>query len=823
MIRYQILFNRSFSASTTSTFSQQLLVNTEESEAFDEKIFSSQQELTLQREYYGYEVQTGVGLVNDLNVKSYLNNPANEQIALEFISYLTASTSLEEFRDIYYDNKKLSDFFNDFYRKIKIYSNQGASQRIVDPTIDLVESKEKIIGRDRVYTKTNSNTSYISKTISANGNVSNSLQANLLPSDTINFSGNDESYYVNIPISRKRIDFYSDDFREYFVDTCDGNITYNRYVYYNTFSLTPYQANIDALIQRQNELNLTTGPDINKINYLKSLLPVNYLDSEGNIRTMPQNTPLTSNQTQATSTQGGLFNISSPQTIIILPQNNQSYSLNNFQDFNEFKTFFNFTYQAWTPSIPGFNDSNKKYIYQQIIDLAMQTNSLFVQQSAGNSGSMSSMQTTMVGPPGMVLCEFTFVPVPNFFSQSYLGQEFDSLVVNQYSIQILHAYPNKVDSVILKYEPFSSATIGPDDNFSLIGFDSNLVNDPYQSEVTINFSQNESVKSVNINIYKNMPERLPMVFSLRPASNPNQVCQYLIVYLELFFNVSKYSFYDEIKVTQSEICNVMYNGFVTKKFNDNFLEIQRPDEFPISFQNSQGFSIQSNFQDINIEDVNNKILNVFYDLNVNFYTISTFLGVPLSGIYNIYTWGSYLFGTEDAFSDVDLIVVADSQFEVRQFKRNGIDMAIYNPTGFQKQIDEFVSKIFNETVLTDRAFTVFNSNEEKYKILERIKFTSNATKQKIKTKASEFRNERWTKSEEAFVRGDFDAYHKRLWSIFRNLNFGIQYLKNGKIDDVRAANSYLDEIKSKNFQTWGQVTTYFYPKIQLLYSELLGL
>lgn len=813
MLRYQILYNRSYSSSTQTVLNQQIFANQEEAASEEETLFKSQQELVLEREYYSYETQTGVGLVNDLNVKSYLNNPANESIALEFLSYLTGTTSLEEFRDIYYDNKKLAEYFNDYYRKIKVYSNQGVTTRTVDPSIDLVESKNRLIGRDRLYTKTNPNTGYIAQNIGLNGMNGNLAQTNLIPTDTINFSGDDESYYINIPITRKRIDFYSDDFREYFRDCCDGNIIYNRYTYYNGFTENSMYLNFEALVQRQNQFGRTTGPDPKSVKYLKSLLPVNFLNQKGEVRSMPlaqPSAPIQTNQGQ--------------NSIIILPQNNSSNSLNNFEDFNQFQTFFNFQYQGWTPYITNSIQTNQKYIYQQIVDLVMQTNSLFTQQIVGGSGSMASMQNVVyTGPPDMVLCEFSFFVIPSPFTQNYLGKKFDDLVTNQYTIGILNASPQTPKSVILKYESFSSVSMGPDDGFNYVSFDSSLTNDPYQTEITVNFIQNQSYKPININIYKSMQDKVPMVFSLRPSNNPNQICQYIIIYLEKFYQIKTYNFYDEIKVTQSEICKLMYNCFVDKKFDDNFLEIQRPDEFPVKFQNNQGFFVQKKFTDINVLDINNKLLNLFYNQTFTFYTISTIAGVPESGIYNIYTWGSYLFGTDDAFSDVDLIVVADGQDEIRQVKRNGVDIAIYNPTGFQRELSEFVSKIFNGIVPNDRVFTVFNSTDDRYKILERIKFVSNVSKQTIKTKAKEFKDERWAKAEEAFAIGDVDAYQKRLWSIFRNLIFAIQYVKNGKIDDITAANGYLNSIKSTNFQTWGQAATYFTPRIQLLYSRLLAL
>ena len=99
MQKFEILYNIAFSANTDTdalleTVQQDILYETQQNVGFDQ-------------EYFSYTSQVGVGIVNDLNVKAYLDMPQNEKIAIDFVDYLKILLTLDEFRDLFYDNKKL--------------------------------------------------------------------------------------------------------------------------------------------------------------------------------------------------------------------------------------------------------------------------------------------------------------------------------------------------------------------------------------------------------------------------------------------------------------------------------------------------------------------------------------------------------------------------------------------------------------------------------------------------------------------------------------------------------------------------------------------
>ena len=113
MQRHTILINKRFSADTQPTVTtltgggQSYLVN--------------------QDSYYLNNVGgLNLGIVNPTNVRSYLNDSANQAIINAFFSYLTGNTNQDQFREIFYSDQKLSNVFNSYYAQ-SIFSGQPSS------------------------------------------------------------------------------------------------------------------------------------------------------------------------------------------------------------------------------------------------------------------------------------------------------------------------------------------------------------------------------------------------------------------------------------------------------------------------------------------------------------------------------------------------------------------------------------------------------------------------------------------------------------------------------------------------------------------------
>lgn len=820
MQKFEILLNRAFSATTIQRQNGQTIATTE---AIVEEvpIFSSQQVPSFQQEYFTYLQQNGVSLVNNLNVKSYLNNPKNQSITVEFVNYLSGTSSSQEFLDILYDDNKLSEYFNEYYRKFYTYSNQGTNDLIADPSINLQETKKKITEQDRLYVKTNSLTNYYLSEFDSTGKlIASPRNFVLLPTDEKNFSGKNESYYVNIFIEQGRKTFFSDDFSEFYKDVCDGVVPYNKYSYTNQFQSQRTFGNFSWLESVQSQFNLSLGPSQSSVDNLRQLMPVNFLNRNvSNQDISAEGSPV---MNESDTLQSSIFQDSYGYIALPVPSFSGVTGILSFSNFTDFANYTGFYYESWSPDRSSFaDDSNasQKYIYQQLVsyvDVYNQNLALLVVAGQGKGSGPSN-------PPKPISCRFEKVPDP--YNQNYLGQRFNPLITDTYRIRVLNTLGTE-ESVKIKWEPCSVGTLGPDDGFNYISFDINGNVDPTVTTIDLFFSPTDQFFDVYLNIYKNWPVRTPMVFSLRKYDRPNMILEFLVIYLEEFFPLETYNFSEKIDVTSYDVCNLLYNSFVYRNFNDNFLEFQRPDSINVNFVNSTGITLQQSFDQVlmsMVPAINSKLLSLFSNVQIDIYSIARIIGVPVSGIYNIYVWGSYLFGTQDEYSDIDLIIVADSPTPVRQVKIEGIDIAVYTPQRFQMELEEVVVEMYNQTNSSDRVFTVYNLSNQDFKILERISFYAENSKAEIKRKALQFKTERWAAVEEAFFNGNLEAWQKRLWSIFRNLVFSTQVVRDGQITDVNAANTYLDEIKSKSFNNYLSLVQYFNPKIENLYGTLISL
>lgn len=89
-------------------------------------------ELTSLNNYLVYSSSIGGEIVDEFNVRSFLDNPDNSEIANNFILYLENNATQTEINEIVYDNKKLADIFNDFYNKTVRDSTQ--------PDVTLIQS-----------------------------------------------------------------------------------------------------------------------------------------------------------------------------------------------------------------------------------------------------------------------------------------------------------------------------------------------------------------------------------------------------------------------------------------------------------------------------------------------------------------------------------------------------------------------------------------------------------------------------------------------------------------------------------------------------------
>ncbi len=535
------------------------------------------------------------------------------------------------------------------------------------------------------------------------------------------------------------------------------------------------------------------------------------------------------NNTAQIVLEDGIY-FSSPAQVINIPQPSNDNQIQNFRGFNVFKQYFNWNYRSYSPNFNSVQDINQNYIYQSVIDLSAQINTLIdssnpnLSLSIRQSRSMSMGSNNNSNVPNLTRCEFEFVQDQNWYNLDYIGQIYDPLNTNQLSISIKHNFPNKRDKVILNYEYFSPSLLGPDDGISAFNL-ANPNNDVLDPTYELQFDIGDTVKTININIYKNWGVRSPIVLSLRPFNNPNQICQYLIIYLEEFYDLSTYNYYEQIDVTNTNKCKLMYNGFVFENFSDSFLERYRQDYIDINYLTPNPNILSRDIFDPNLEDsVNSKLQSILKLSSINLFNIAKKIGVPMSGIYNIYVYGSYYFGTVNDTSDIDIIIVAQNAEPLTIIKEDNVEYYIYNPDEFEKQLNDVTGSAFVEDyVPTDRVWQVYNTQSYDFKALERIKFNYVLDKQKIKTKQKERGDFHLNLAQKSFENREFERYQKALWSVIRGYEMSIDLIKNGKILDIQQSNDNLEEIRNSTFNNWQEVLAYFQPKINNVYQEMLSL
>jgi len=76
----------------------------------------SNSDLQLSDDYYVYTQTLGGGVTSQYNIRGYLNNSQNQLIIDQFAAYLQENLSQSELNEIYYDDRKLSIVFNQFFQ-----------------------------------------------------------------------------------------------------------------------------------------------------------------------------------------------------------------------------------------------------------------------------------------------------------------------------------------------------------------------------------------------------------------------------------------------------------------------------------------------------------------------------------------------------------------------------------------------------------------------------------------------------------------------------------------------------------------------------------
>ena len=182
------------------------------------------------------------------------------------------------------------------------------------------------------------------------------------------------------------------------------------------------------------------------------------------------------------------------------------------------------------------------------------------------------------------------------------------------------------------------------------------------------------------------------------------------------------------------------------------------------------------------------------------------------------TYGSYLYGTNDDESDLDLIVVVPSYWNIkdddRQWAWGDTDYQFYTEEEFIQAIKDH--KLWAIELLSQEKATLISYRQKYF----------NLDLWKLRKEVSGISSNSFVKAKKKMtIEKDYDLRKakKSLFHSIRVLMFGIQIAKNGKIVDFAEANKYLDEINAMESNNWEDYRKK-YKKIQNYYhSELVKL
>lgn len=186
-------------------------------------------------------------------------------------------------------------------------------------------------------------------------------------------------------------------------------------------------------------------------------------------------------------------------------------------------------------------------------------------------------------------------------------------------------------------------------------------------------------------------------------------------------------------------------------------------------------------------------------------------------IFNLYQYGSQVYGIADEKSDIDLILVCDFANEHETpIQWPGTDLTIWTAEEFQRLLDVHEPSALECHFLPSHM--AIRSREFEFKL------DLGKLRQAFSAKSSNS----WVKAKKKIeVHGEWRLGLKSLFHSLRILEFGLQIAGNGKIKDYAAANRYwkciMDQYHGRSewrqFTSWVDFKEYWQPHYNRLRSD----
>lgn len=175
-------------------------------------------------------------------------------------------------------------------------------------------------------------------------------------------------------------------------------------------------------------------------------------------------------------------------------------------------------------------------------------------------------------------------------------------------------------------------------------------------------------------------------------------------------------------------------------------------------------------------------------------TIIKASGMHPSRVFNVYIFGSQVYGTANSDSDWDIIMVANNSVEAIEIKSGLFNIHIYTPDKFNSDLEWHRINNLECIFAPDWA-----------KLKETIKYDFKLNMVKLRHATSHVSSNSWVKCKKKLELTD--EYHTGVKSLFHSLRipmFATQISISGRITDFSCANFIWNKIKSKRW-TWEEL------------------
>ncbi|MFA7219415.1 MAG: nucleotidyltransferase domain-containing protein [Synergistaceae bacterium] len=174
-------------------------------------------------------------------------------------------------------------------------------------------------------------------------------------------------------------------------------------------------------------------------------------------------------------------------------------------------------------------------------------------------------------------------------------------------------------------------------------------------------------------------------------------------------------------------------------------------------------------------------------------------------IWNIYLYGSQVYGNQTELSDFDFLVVASSMDRHKEFNDNLYNVHINTPDFFEGRLSEHQMGAIE--CIYAPSFAI---------IQEKRDFNFEIDPVKLKRKSLSESYNAFNRGKLKIMDGDMERGIKSLWHSMRILMFASQILSEGTIYDFSEANNLWSNIEESDYVKWEEFKSLVLPYKRIL-------